>query len=263
MPDLNFDEIRKKPADDLTTDDELAITENWDKLNEEEKGAFAYLKPEEKEEEKKEEKKEEEKKEEPFTFKSEEDFNAAVETGVQKTLEAREKARQEAEEEEKRKKEGKLPERIFPEKYTAPEWEEPARKIIDRAKEEIRREDTERNEEVRGRITAINQEFDNQTAEIRKNNPDLPAKGTPEGDEFERELAEIGTKFKGVTDMNEAFDIWTAKQGKEVDEGKIKLAKKISGGSGTGEKGKELPYSRLRKGMDTLLEERKAEEGIE
>jgi hypothetical protein len=58
------------------------------------------------------------------------------------------------------------------------------------------------------KIEAINQRFDDEIAEIRTKNPDIPKKDTKEGKEFEKALAKVAQKFKGVTSMHEAFEIY-------------------------------------------------------
>lgn len=60
------------------------------------------------------------------------------------------------------------------------------------------------------KIESINQRFDDEIAEIRTKNPDIPKKDTKEGKEFEKSLAKVAQKFKGVTSMHEAFEIYQA-----------------------------------------------------
>jgi len=68
-------------------------------------------------------------------------------------------------------------------------------------------------QEMIAKIEGINQRFDEEIVDIRAKNSDIPKKGTKEGDTWERELAATAQKYKGVTSMNEAYEIWKATKG--------------------------------------------------
>ena len=116
----------------------------------------------------------------------------------------------------------------------------------------------------------INKEFDEEIEELRKQGEDIPKKGTKEYDEFDAALAQIGTEYRGVTSYQEAYKIYRALGGKKeeekgeekteekgsvVSEEQRRIAAKVSKGGG-GAKGTEpLPYNRLRKSMDELMDD--------
>lgn len=199
MPELNLDDVRLKDADELNDDEKKFLDEHQDELTDEERDAFGIEVKEPEPEP------EPEPKPEPFAFKSKEEFDTAVEERTKAAIEADRRAR--LEEEARKKREVGEPEKIF-EKAPA-DWEEAGQRIVEFQE---RRTET-RDRVVRERIAAINREYDEQIVEIRRQNPNLPAKGTEEGEEFERELAEIGARFKGVTNMTEAYEVYEAKAG--------------------------------------------------
>jgi len=257
MPEeLKLDEVREIAPEDLSEEQAGFLKENWGELTDEEKGAYGEtlgIEEEEKEEE------EEGKKKKKTVTLTEEEVDKRIENGVQKTLEARRKARLEEKERKKAEKEGKLPPRIFKEGYTASGWEEPARAIIDRAKEEIRGEDAATKEETAKRIRVAEGEIDEEIAKIREENPKLPKKGTKEGDDFETELAQISMELAGgLMPVAKAFEVWKLQQavGKGGPGTKQKgLLTKISKGGGGEIKTKEKKkYSGIARDMDDAEE---------
>jgi hypothetical protein len=188
-----------------------------------------------------------EEKKEGFSFESEQDFMEKTAKVMGSVLDERARAKREAKQRKVEEKEGGLSDKIFPEGYSAPNWEDPSRKIIDRAKAEIRREDAERHRKATERLESISQEFDNQIAQIRKDNPNLPAQGTEKGNEFERELAEIGAKYKGITNMHDAYEIWGVKQTKKSrpSSRQRETASKVGRPTGGPTPTKKRPYAKV------------------
>ena len=192
-------------------------------------------------------------KEEEFKFKSEEEFMEKIKGVIDNALEEK------VEKEEEPPVEPP-PEGIF--KEAPKDWNEAADTIISAYEEK----QIAKQEELKARVDKVNQEYDKELEEIRKNNPDLPKKGTEEGNTFEKELASVGLKYKGVTNMNEAYDIYTALHtgGKaEPSSKQTSIASKVSkGGSATAPTG-EKKYSRIAgRSMDDLLEEDMEKHGI-
>ena len=265
----DLDEIRLKDVEELDDEDKKILVERQDELTDEERETFSeVVKFEEKEEKEEKEKEEEEEEEKPFTFGSQEEFDKAVD----RAMEAREKARKEAEEREKQEKEEGLKEgAFFPEGYKAPGWDEAMRVVYPKFREMLLGDIRKLNESQRRRMDEIDKGFDAEIETIRSDNPDLPKKGSKEGDAFEAELADIGVRFRGVTNMTEAYDIYkeTHQEGEGEDKGKVsdrqrELARKVSkgGGKGGGES-KERKYKEIAsRSMDDLLEERMNEEGM-
>lgn len=240
MPEeLNLDDVRLKDASELSEEEKPFLKEHKDELTEAEIEAFSEAVDFREEEEKKEE--EEEKKEEPFAFKSQEEFDKAVEDKLQATLD--ERARKRREEKEAKKREAPLgePEKIF--EKEPKDWEEAGRRIV----EYKDKRDMARATAVRQEIDTANREFDEQIVEIRRANPDLPATGTEEGDKFDRKLAEVGAKYK-LSTMTDAYEIWKDTEGGKgggISKTQKGLASKVGKGGGGGAPAKKRSYGEV------------------
>ena len=247
----DFEDIRLKESDDLDDNDKKILADNWDQLTDEEHEAFKDV-VEVKKEEPEEKKEKEEEEDKGIVFKTQAELDAAVE----KVIEAREKARVEEEERKKREVEGRE-ERFFPEGYKAKDWEDAAKELFPKFKDRIVRDLADASAKQRQKLEEIEKGFDVEIETLKKSGEEIPDVGTDERDKFDADLAEIGLKYKGVSNMTEAYDIYKALQGKGG--GPSERQKEIAGKVGKGgseKKSTEVPsYNRLRKSMDELLEE--------
>jgi len=243
----NLDDILLKEVDELNDEEKKTLNENWDTLSDDDKEVFneVHTTPDPPAEDKHEDK--------TFTFKDEEDFNRRVE---EKTKQIKEDLLKELKppEDKDTNKEDELP-NIFPDDYKPKDWNEVAKIIIGKSREETLAYMGKMTQKQKDRIDEINKEYDVQIENIRANNKDIPAKGTKDGDKFERDLAEIGTKFRGVMNMNDAYDIYQATHDKAIPESQKNLAGKVGKGGGQPGGDKTLKYARLNKPLDELIDE--------
>ena len=244
MPE-SLEDIRLKDASELTEEEQGIVKENWSQLTTEEQTAFTDFKPEEGGAEP-----------EPFTFKSEDEFLTKVREETQKirTEEKAEEARVKAEEEAKAK--GEVLEDFVPPTYKPADWNEAAKVLYPKFRDNILKDISKMSAEQRTKLEEIDKGFDTEIAQIRVSNKDIPAKGTKEGDAFERELAEVGAKYK-LTNMTDSYEIYKAVHSKkEVPVEQRNLAGKISGGGGEPAPTSGLKYNRLRRPLDDRIEEK-------
>jgi len=255
MADFNLDDIRLKDADELSDEERDFLRENKDELTDEELESFGDVLTEEKDEEEEDKHEDEEKEEEEekgFSFESEEDFIEKTSRVFERVLEKREKKTD-------TDTEKKETDRIFPEGFKPRDWEEAGQKIH----EAWERKQKAMADELKRKADEINREWDNQLADLRIKNPNLPKAGTKEGASFDQELSGIIAKYKGVTNMNEAYEIWEAKHGggkggenqKDVSGKQKDLVKKIGKSSAGEEEKKQKKYQEIAgKDMDDAEE---------
>lgn len=234
MDDL--EEVRLKEVDELTDDEKNLLKEHQDDLSDDEKEAFKSII------ETKEEEKEEEKEDEPFkSFKTEEEFNKFIE-------EERGKVEPEDKEEEGEDEE---PVDFFPKDYKPKDWNQFAKDLLPKLQPHMRQEFTKYSDEQKKQIAEINAQFDQEIEQLRVIDSSIPAAGTPERKEFDRELAQVALKNKNVRTMTEAYSIYKKEKGdkgdddKDVSDEQKDLAKKVGGGSKSGGKKKEREYKEL------------------
>ncbi len=256
---MDLEDVRLKEADELDDKEKALLKENWDDLTEEEQSVFKdTVNPEEKKKEGK---------EEEFKFESKEELDKTVQDKVDARLAEIEKEKKEAEDKAKQTKEGE-DEPFFPEGYQAKDWNEAAKTLYPKFREKIFKEQSEARTKAQEQIDNINKEFDEEIKTIAKENKDVPAEGTKEREVFEKELGEIGIKYKGVTTMTDAYDIYKALHsgGEKKEEVGIKqrdLASKVGRTGGEGTEVKERTYAKLSgSSMDALVEEELAKMGV-
>ena len=189
---FNLDDIRVKDIEELNTEEKKFVNESWSKLTKEEQDYYKPLKEEGGGEFK-------------LPFKSQQELDDYVAKQVESGMEARQKAR------EKKKAEAKIPpeEKIFPDDFKANNWNEAFKMAMPKIRESVIKEIQGMNQKQRAALDKINQEFDQEFDTIVTKNPGLPAKGTQERDNWEAEIAEIGTKYKLHT-MTDAYEVWKA-----------------------------------------------------
>ena len=247
MTDLNLDDVRLKDLDELSSEEKGFLNEHAADLTDDEKEIFNSVI-------KKAEPPPTEEPSEEFKFKSATEFEEKVGSVLSRVLKENQPPPKPPGGEEPPKTE-----KIFAEQPK--DWEEAGQRIVSAVEEKLVR----KNEEVRERVKKINEEYDQEIVDIRSANPEIPVKGTKEGDEFETKLAEIGVKFRGVTTMNEAFEIYKALDAKkeEPPDKQVSLASKVGKSGGASAPPTEHKYSRIAgKSMDELLEEEMASKGI-
>lgn len=255
----DFDDIRLKTADELTTEDKSVLKEKWTDLTDEEREAF------------KESVNPEEKKEESFAFKSKEEFDQAVSERTKQIIEDREKARKEAEE----KKNKPEDDRWFPEGYQAKDWNAAAEEMYPKFRERFIKENQEATKKTQEALDEINKGFDVEIDTMAREDKAIPAKGTKEREAFETELFQIGVDYKGVTTMTDAYKIYkavhggkTEKKGEEEEEEPVStkqrdLASKVGKSGGESSEVKLRKYSEIsRRSMDDLLDEDLTKMGV-
>lgn len=262
----DFEEIRNKELDVLTDDEKEVIKEHVDDLTDEEKEAFKdFTEPEpepESEEDPPADPPEEDKKEEPapeeFKFKTESDFKDAVKAETDRMLKEREEkaaaAKTTKPEEE---------ERFFPEGYQAKDWDEAAKKMFPKFKEKMQKEQEQQQQETKKKIDEINNKFNDEINELAKTDKTIPDSGTPEREEYVRDLYEVAKEYRGITTMAQAHKIHTVLKAEKKDEPKKEVsakqkdvASKVGRSGGEGKDKKERSYSDLsNKSLDELLQE--------
>ena len=87
----------------------------------------------------------------------------------------------------------------------------------------VERRQTAKQAKAKRDVDNINLRYDGELAEIRRQNPKLPARGTEEGIAFEKEIARAALKY-GSTTMSGAYEAW-----KDTGSGKKKVSKKQKG----------------------------------
>lgn len=238
---MEIDDIRLKEVDELSDDEKGFLREHREDLTDEEMESFKGVLEEKKEDED----------DKGFSFKSQEELDKYLEEKLEERLEVKEKERQEEEERIKREKETGE-EEFFPKDYKATNWDEAFKKVYPKLEEKILGKLGKMNAEQKAKVEEINKTFDKQIDDILAKNKDLP-----EREDLEKELNGIVLKFKGVTDMNEAFEIYKAVKSAENKDKQKDLAKKIGSGGG-GEKGEEDKRKYLdvhTKSLDELMDE--------
>jgi len=242
---MDLEDIRLKDPSEITDPEEQkALTDNWDQLTEEEKTTFDEFKPEEGGEPK------------PFTFKSEDELVEKV-TEIQKKIRADEKAEEEARiKEEEAKKKGEVIEDFADPNYRPANWNQAFKDMYPKIRDNILKDISNLTAKQRKQLDEINKGFDEEIAQIRKDNPSLPAKGTKEGIKFDKDLAAIGAKYK-LGSMSDAYNIYKDTHAKkEVPPTQKNLVSKISGGGGEPAPTSGLKYSRLKRPLDERIDEK-------
>lgn len=260
---MDLDDIRLKMSDELNEDERKFLNEHVGELNDEEKEAYKDIITSEELPKGKEGEGEEE-----IKFKSQADFDKAVDAVVAKAIAQKEEERKTAEEEEKRRKETPPDDRFFPEGYQAKDWNEAAKEMYGKFEERFTKKQEQTKRETQTALEKINQEFDKEIEDLSAQDSAIPAKGTKERDEFDRELAEIGVEFAGVTNMTQAYKIYQALHtGKTKTEGVPESQRRIA--SNVGRSGGERTQISERKykdihgrTMDDLLDEELAKHGV-
>lgn len=230
---MNLDDIRLKEPDELTDEEKGFLRENQDDLTDSDREAFASAL---------EESEPEDDDGKGFAFESEEDFENRVSRVFERVLERQKKPESEPKSEPKDDDEP-----IFPKDYKPADWNEAGQKML----EAWEKKQQAKQAEQMKRMEEINKQWDQQLDDIRYKNSDIPKANTKEGKKFDKDLAGILAKYKGVTDMNEAYEIYEATHQadkKEPASDKQKdLAKKVSQGSGGDTNEPERKYEEVAK----------------
>ncbi len=166
---------------------------------------------------------------------------------------------------------------MFPEGYKPQDWNEVFGVALPKIKEQVLKEIEQTNEKRRDQLSKINEEFDQELESIASKDPNVPKKGTQEREDWEQEIASVGTKYKLHT-MTDAYDVWKALNtsttvGAEAstviqNEGRpatqVAPASHVGRGYGTGTVSHKTVY-KVGGGrrLDDILEQRMKEEGIE
>lgn len=207
---MDLDEVLGKAPSELNDEEKKLLGEKWDDLEDADKEVFKDFAP----------KKEGEGEEAPpaYTFKSEDDFKAAVKKANEESKKAEEEAA--AAEEQRKKDEAEGNVYIDP-KYVPKDWNDAFKQAAPKIVQLVVKEISQMNATQRQKIDEINKEFDTQIDNIAAMDPTVPAKGTPEREQFEADLAKIGAETPEVTDMYGAFKIYKekSKETKKDDKG--------------------------------------------
>jgi len=264
---MDLEDIRLKDASELEDDEKEFLKEHSDDLNDEEKETFKdFLGSDDDEDEDK-----------GFGFKTKEDFEAAV-TEKARALIQEELAKKgkddDDEDEDKDKDKGVI--NVFDKSYKAPDWNEPFNKALPALVTAVIKEIQGMNDKQRAELDRINQGFETEIEGLRKSNPEeIPKAGTEERKTFDKDLAQIGVKYR-LQNMTQAFEIYQkdlaikkagggGDEKKTADEKAKALARKVSGGGKGGDaSGKSRSYADLHnKSLDELMDEAKAKAGFE
>lgn len=223
MADLNeqLNDARLKDLDELTDDDKALLREHKDDLTDEELTAFKDVLTEP----------EPAKEPEPF-FKSKEEADTYIEDKINARL-------ADIKVPETKEPEPPKDDRFFDEGYKPKDWEDYAEKLFPKFVERMQKMSAAQREKLNQQIAERNKMFDKEIDDLRTKGEPIPARGTKEFEAFDKELAGIGMKFKGVSNMTEAYEIYKATKG--TDKGDISDSQKQTasrvgksgGGSGT------------------------------
>ncbi len=241
-----LDEIRLKEPDELNEDEVKILKENVDDLTDEEKEDYkGILSVKEGEEDEDKDKDKGKDKEEPITFKSQEEFDVAVTKQVETLKTEAAKKKKEAKEEAKG-------ERFFPKDFKPKDWDDYTKRLIP-----ILRKDREiSSKEQTKKLVDIDRQLDAETEDLRKIDSSIPSAGSKKRREFDRSLAEIMIGDPKITSITKAYAVYKGNEETAAKKKKKDLAKKIGGGSGTGEGDKKVKYSKFGgRGMDEAEEE--------
>lgn len=201
-------------------------------------------------------------KEPEFSFKSQEDLDKAIATGVEATLEAKEAARLE----EEKAKVQPPEEDFFDKDFVAKDWNEAAKTMYPKFKERLLKEQEMTAKERQDQLTKINKEFDEEIENLAKEDKEIPVKGTPERTDWDKEISKIGIEYP-VKNMTQAYNIWKALKGtkpkNDIPEKQKDLASKISRGGGEGTPVKQRSHQELsNRSMDELIDDDLASLGV-
>jgi len=251
---MDLEEVLLKDVADLTDEDKDVLKENWSDLTEDEQENFASVNPSAptgptgstgstgptgKTEEK-------------FSFDSKEDFDRAIQERVdQKIAELKDQLKP-----EDKKGEEKSPDFVDP-AWTPKNWNEAAQTLYPKFEEAIIGKIQKLSAEQKSKIDEINKSFDKELIDIRTENPNLPKVGTEEGDKFEMELSQIGTKYKLVT-MKDCYNIYKDLHAndKAPNPTQKNLADKVSHGGNTTPAQATIKYKDISaKSMDEMADE--------
>jgi len=259
MPEL--DESRLKDISELSPEDKTTLNQNWESLTTEEKDYFGTVHAQAgggdtgfK-----------------LPFKTQDEFDKYINDQVGK----REETKRLEAEEEKRRAEIPPEDKLFPDGYKAKDWNEAMTTVMPKLEERLLKKIEKMNQERRDQLSKINSEFDQEFDVIASKDANVPKKGTQEREDWEAEIASVGTKYKLHT-MTDSYDVWKAlntskpPQGAEPatipTEGRpaTNLVSKVGRGYGTGGSPTKTTYKvgGGRK-LDEILEQRMREEGME
>lgn len=235
---MSLDEARLKEIDDLTDEDKTSLQDNRDDLTEDERETFKDVIEEE-----------------GAAFKTKEEVDKYLEEKWAEKTEKEETAKKDAEEAEREEEERKAAEKkgeapatpFFDPKYKAEGWEGFAqdfyKKATPRFIEAMRKAQGEDRAKQQTQIDKINQGFDQELEDLRKAGEPIPEKGTKERLAFNKELAKVGTEFRGVSNMTDAYKIYKATKGTRKSGVAHDTARRVGGGGATpGGKQKERKY---------------------
>lgn len=257
----DLDTIRLKDVTELAPEDKTVLNENWESLTTEEKDYFGTVYTRIKTDD------------EGFKlpFKSQEEFDKHIDDLVGK----REEARKQQEEEDKRKATQPPEDKLFPDGYKAKDWNEAFTTVMPKLEERFIKKIENMNQERRDQFAKINTEFDKEFDVIASKDTNVPRKGTQEREDWEADVAAVGSKFH-QGNMTDAYEIWKAmnvnKPSPEATPANLptegrpatNLVSKVGRGYGTGGSPTKTIY-KVGGGrrLDDILDQRMREEGIE
>ena len=239
--ELTLDDVRLKDAESLSDEEKTLLKDNQDDLTDEERETYKVALEEKPAGEDK------EGEEFKLPFKTQEEFDTYVEKKAQAIVEAA-KEPEENEDEDKDKGDDQ-PEPFFDKGYKPKDWEEFAQEFFPKMADRMAKMTEAQKQKTTDELKKINEGFDQEIVALRESGEDIPEVGTKEKVEFDRELAKIGMKYSGVTNMKEAYEIYKVLHGagNKVDDGeevegeteeqkkeRINTAKKVLGGDGGG-----------------------------
>ena len=241
---MELDDILLKEVTDLSEEEKTYLKEHKDELEDAEKETYKDIITE----------KEEDK---GFSFKSQEDLDQYLDRFVDSKLPKKEEKKPEGEE---------IPD-FFEKDYKPKDWNDYTKAVLPKIteylsknpkiKESVKAEIALTEQEKEEAKKKINEEIDTEIATLRKTHTDIPKPDSDEGKTWEKDLAQTFIDFPSLRSMDEAYRIMELKKGskEKTDEEKESLAKKVGGGSGTGETSKPRKYSEIAgRSMDDAFE---------
>jgi len=239
MEELN--EIKLKDLADLTDDEKKVLKENQESLSDEEKGLYKDFLSDEPDKTD-----QEETEEEGMNFDTEDQFKQYLDNYYteRQTREETEKAKAlEAEKIEKGD--------YFPKGYTPKDWNEYTKDILSL----IRKDREVYTQRQREEMNQINSRLDRETEDLRSIDPSIPAMGTNERMDFDRQIAQTMLNNPDITTVAGAYAQVKGSTQSQAQQKQVDTAKKVGGGAGEAETQEPTKYEKYaRRGMDEAEE---------
>ena len=226
--ELNLEKVVTKAPGELEEKESAFLQEHVGELSDEQKETFKEVL----------EKKEPEK-EKGVNFETEEQFQAYLDKHYEGRREQEKIDRKQVKQEQKLAKG-----QFFSKGYAPKDWNEYTSQVLN-----IVRQDRQAHTKAeREQMMDIDRRMDEETEDLRAIDPSIPATGTKERREFDRQIAQImHDDYKNIARVSQAYAILKKGQTGEDEKKKAQtnIAKKVGGGGGSASDIKPVKYKKF------------------